>query len=278
MSDLIDRQEAIDAANDWLLDCLKVEKQDRSCGLIRRLEDLPSAQPMQPNAPNTLDAISREEAMKICRRMVWNGADDYLPLSAKNIENEIRKLPSIKVCETEPSDLISRQAAIALADSLKDDLPDDERIADAVMAHNDGILEYQTALSLLPSAQPERLTDDDFETIRIHLNAYKEKLCNQRRWKEAEEYQRIIDRFMGFAQDTFYVQSQEPPKALLARMKNMQIEIIPIEEPKVKGKWIGGELGECSICGHEGCASDIWTGCEKTYCPNCGHELEGTGI
>ena len=51
----------------------------------------------------------------------------------------------------------------------------------------------------LPSAQPERLTDDDFETIRIHLNAYKEKLCNQNRWKEAEEYQRIIDRFMAFA-------------------------------------------------------------------------------
>ena len=47
--------------------------------------------------------------------------------------------------------------------------------------------------------QPERLTDDDFETIRIHLNAYKEKLCNQQRWEEADEYQCIIDRFMAFA-------------------------------------------------------------------------------
>lgn len=55
------------------------------------------------------------------------------------------------------------------------------------------------ALINLPSADPERLTDDDFETIRIQLNAYKESLCNQRRWKEAEEYQRIIDRFMRFA-------------------------------------------------------------------------------
>lgn len=54
-------------------------------------------------------------------------------------------------------------------------------------------------LESAPSAQPERLTDDDFETIRIHLNAYKEKLCNLRRWKEAEKYQRIIDRFMTFA-------------------------------------------------------------------------------
>ena len=40
----------------------------------------------------------------------------------------------------------------------------------------------------IPSAQPERKTDDDFETIRIHLNAYKEKLCNQKRWKEAENF------------------------------------------------------------------------------------------
>ena len=51
----------------------------------------------------------------------------------------------------------------------------------------------------IPPAEPERLTDDDFETIRIHLNAQKEKLCNQQRWEEAEEYQRIIDRFMAFA-------------------------------------------------------------------------------
>jgi len=153
MSDLIDRQEAIDAANDWLLDCLKVEKQDRSCGLIRRLEDLPSAQPMQPNAPNTLDAISREEAMKICRRMVWNGADDYLPLSAKNIENEIRKLPSIKVCETEPSDLISRQAATTIPI-----LPKEHRKYQTMNiddAYDLGWLDCQNCIEKLPSAQPE---------------------------------------------------------------------------------------------------------------------------
>ena len=51
----------------------------------------------------------------------------------------------------------------------------------------------------MPSAQPEHLTDDDFETIRIHLSAFKEKLCNQGRYREAEEYQRLIDRFMAFA-------------------------------------------------------------------------------
>ena len=57
----------------------------------------------------------------------------------------------------------------------------------------------ESVISDLPSVQPERLTDDDFETIRIHLNAYKEKLCNQQRWEEADEYQRILDRFMSFA-------------------------------------------------------------------------------
>lgn len=64
-----------------------------------------------------------------------------------------------------------------------------------------GIDALMCAIEDLPSAdaQPERLTDDDFETIRIHLSAFKEELCNQQRWKEAEEYQRIIDRFMAFA-------------------------------------------------------------------------------
>lgn len=49
-------------------------------------------------------------------------------------------------------DCISREAAICLADELKDDLPDDDRLSDMVMSHNEGILEYQTKLSLLPSA------------------------------------------------------------------------------------------------------------------------------
>jgi hypothetical protein len=49
-------------------------------------------------------------------------------------------------------DAISRQAATDLADELKDDLPDDDHLSDMVMSHNEGILEYQTKLSLLPPA------------------------------------------------------------------------------------------------------------------------------
>ena len=94
------------------------------------------------------------------------------------------------------SDLIERQAAI---DALVD-----ENIIDHMDTVHDSELHrckraIERILTQLPSAQPERLTDDDFETIRIHLNAYKGNLCNQQRWKEAEEYQRIIDRFMAFA-------------------------------------------------------------------------------
>jgi len=87
------------------------------------------------------------------------------------------------------SDYISRQAAI---EALK------------TWGLIDGLSEGQAIEILadkekLPPALPECLTDDDFETIRIHLNAYKGELCNQRRWKEAFEYQRIIDRFLAFA-------------------------------------------------------------------------------
>ena len=99
----------------------------------------------------------------------------------------------------------------------------------------------------MSSAQPERLTDDDFETIRIHLNAFKENLCNQRRWKEAEEYQRIIDRFMAFA-------SAQP----------------------CKGKWIDySDEGyvECPFC-HSATNCD-GNKDELHYCFSCGAELRG---
>ena len=111
----------------------------------------------------------------------------------------------------------------------------------------------------VPSAEPERLTDDDFEAIRIHLNAQKEKLCNQQRWEEAEEYQRIIDRFMAFA-------SAEPGRK--------------------KGKWKGYNDGDpnwqrddgspifliCSEC-HETVINN--GSAHWNFCPNCGADMRG---
>lgn len=80
------------------------------------------------------------------------------------------------------------------------DLIERQEVLDWLNDEWDGMaLSVFDGIRALPSAQPERLTDDDFETIRIHLSAYKERLCNQHRCKEAEEYQRIIDRFISFA-------------------------------------------------------------------------------
>ena len=84
--------------------------------------------------------------MEICEIEGWD-KNEYL-----NLIRELFNSIGGKIM----SDLISRRAAIELADELKDDLPDDERIADAVMARNEGILEYQTKLSLLPSAHLDR--------------------------------------------------------------------------------------------------------------------------
>lgn len=50
--------------------------------------------------------------------------------------------------------------------------------------------------ALIEAQLPKRgeLTADEVETIRIHMNAIKERLCNQNRHNEAEEYQVIVDK------------------------------------------------------------------------------------
>jgi hypothetical protein len=49
-------------------------------------------------------------------------------------------------------------------------------------------------------AIPSLLTLEEIKTIRIHMNAIKENLCNQHRWAEAEEYQQIVDK-LGIMMD-----------------------------------------------------------------------------
>lgn len=110
-------------------------------------------------------------------------------------------------------------------------------------------------LEKMPSAQPERLTDDDFETIRIHLSAFKESLCNQRRWKEAEDYERLISRFMSFA-------SAQPERKT--------------------GRWLITDAYPhnvyCSKC-YKTFAQTHWAVWEdgtlpRNFCPNCGARME----
>ena len=72
-------------------------------------------------------------------------------------------------------DLIERQAVIdALGERPMVWMDSDYEIAQRNQYDMDKL-----AIETVPSAQPERLTDDDFEAIRIHLSAYKERLCNQ---------------------------------------------------------------------------------------------------
>ena len=127
-------------------------------------------------------------------------------------------------------------------------------------------LDYETScrimkhLDRMPSAEPERLTDDDFETIRIHLNAQKEKLCNQQRWEEAKEYQRIIDRFMAFA-------SAEP------RKKGKWIKI-----PEFCGDDVSGFVDNhfsCSECKKEAEINSWGFYILSDFCPNCGSDMRG---
>ena len=151
---------------------------------------------------------------------------------------------------------------------------------------------FENILNEMPSAEPERLTDDDFETIRIHLNACKEKLCNQRRWKEADEYQRIIDRFMAFASaqpvakdinvpTNDYISRQAAIDAVnkltypsdLMDVKRSLVNIPPAEPERMKGRWIRKDDGHFLQC--EFCNRVIREpfGYRFKFCPNCGADM-----
>lgn len=100
MNDSISRQAAINEANAWLLDCLKVNKQDRSCGLIRRLEDLPSAQPATDTNVGTRDMIDRQQAIDTVLECYDNGEffDGY-EYALKNLPSAQPEIIRCKDCK-----------------------------------------------------------------------------------------------------------------------------------------------------------------------------------
>ena len=59
-----------------------------------------------------------------------------------------------------------------------------------------------------------------------------------------------------------------------ARILNIIGQLPSVQQKQNLAYWIGAELGECSNCGHSGCASDIWNGCLQMFCPNCGAKME----
>lgn len=85
-------------------------------------------------------------------------------------------------------DLISRKAAIeAMKKSEWGYLWECEQVINVVR--------------VLPSI--DFLSRDELEIICIHLNAFKENLCNRGLWSEAEEYQHIIDKIHFIFADMF---------------------------------------------------------------------------
>ena len=129
-----------------------------------------------------------------------------------------------------------------------------------------------------------RLVDADALAVKLRHMGYMD---------ETEEVQEVIDRFAKECGDdsisrqaAIYAMLQlqdedieaygcRIPEGFDGNRAVEELKALPSAEPERKtGKWIGNELGECSVCGHSGCASDIWTGCEKYYCPNCGARLE----
>ena len=138
------------------------------------------------------DLISREAALNSPVTMVSEGLDWIPAYHIKNLPAAQPEKHTKERAKTRACDCISRRKAFEYFVTLWECIG-------TIMDRDEWEDVCMTTANEIPAAQPERLTDDDFETIRIHLNAYKEKLCNQQRWEEADEYQRIIDRFMAFA-------------------------------------------------------------------------------
>ena len=186
------------------------------------------------------DPIERQDALNVLSHMMdIDGFRDGWAVSRANVECMLKALPSAQpeITDGQAIEHLQESGWMQNHDKQMYEMGLREQLADDSDSYD----------ALLSSAQPERLTDDDFETIRIHLNAYKEKLCNQHRWKEAEEYQRIIDRFMAFA-------SAQPERKT--------------------GKWIHqAKFGriECDQC------SSVYRNAftPKNFCPNCGADMRG---
>jgi len=126
------------------------------------------------------------------------------------------------------------------------------------------------ALKNLPSAKPERLTDDDYEAIRIHLSAIKEGLCNQHRWKEAEEYERIIDRFVALVSDATerkkgkWIPVTKIYKVTEGQFPETHIEWADTTEPDEI------DALRCSECGEVFDFQDA-----RNWCTECGADMRG---
>lgn len=186
------------------------------------------------------------------------------------------------------SNLIDKQAVIDLWDKYHPTIAIDA-------------MQYDAELRQLPLAQPTQLTDDDIETIRVHLSAIKENLCNQHRWNEAKEYEALIDRLSAHPEPCEDAVSRKAVQYLLAHFVDEDkyvdacdgLKHLPPVTPKQRtGYWypvgmaeaVGGESAQwgsaiayhkCSECDEQALKDDFEQEVLSDFCPHCGVKMEG---
>lgn len=111
-----------------------------------------------------------------------------------------------------------------------------------------------------------RVCDDELnEALDMAIKALEQEPC-----EDAISRQSALDLATTIETDDF------SGNEILNVVEVDDIKKLPSVTPTSKaGQWIGGEIGHCSVCGHKGCASDIWSGCgDDVFCPNCGAKMD----
>ena len=171
------------------------------------------------------------------------------------------------------ADTISRRSAIDIALQY---CPDDDGVCSKA-GHDPR--EMPDEIEQLPPAQHTQLTDDDIETIRVHLSAIKENLCNQHRWNEAEEYDALIDRLTVQSEQTSCEYCHEDIDGYVT-LKQRTGHWIPVGMVEA----VGGESAmwgsavayhKCSECDEQALRDDFEQEVLSKWCPHCGVKMVG---
>lgn len=202
--------------------------------------------------------MTREEAIKNIKEHCYFAS--LLPQAKEALDM------AVKALEQTCGDTISRQAAILLADELKQDVPDDERLADMVMAHNEGILDYQSKLSLLPSVNPQYTEDEiqkmqDLEQAEIK-KAYELGKVEGQNSEDAISRQAVLDLCDSKDPDYKVIHFKEDVECLPS--VNPQAETTTVTIGRTKSETI--MWYECYACGEPVDRKDC-------YCSMCGRKL-----
>ena len=159
--DLISREETLTAFADYVGSGMSMNDYDALWDIVAKMPAVKQEPKFIAKSDGTIEQI------KNCNDCLFKKEWEKI---GKLLSNILEKHTEQEPCE----DAISRQSTIFLANDLKQDLPDDAHLADMVMAHNEGVLEYQTQLSLLPPVNPQSKTGHWIETAEEYYKAVNE--------------------------------------------------------------------------------------------------------